>query len=682
MGRFIKALLFVLLSSFSWAANYYVNASTGNDTYDCTSATFVSGTTGPCLTFVRVEVVATGPDTINVAGGTVGSPFIYRLTTGTNGHYTSSGGRIAAKTGQTFIGPPCTPTSAICTAILSGSVLLTSGQIQGPDSFGNYFATGFTQQGNNNGYSCDPSWAGCNLPEDLYVNGSPYQRLSLSSEGTLAAGTWWFNYKSNDGIGTIYLPSTLTPTFVGANTVEIGVLDTAFASNGANNVTILNLGTEEFASELQQGGGITPWYNTAASSTSGIGWIVQNCYITLNHSSGVRVGFGMQVLNSVLTLNGQFGVGGGPIAGNIPVTPSNVVIKGSTISFNNYAHVDSGFSAGGMKFGNTANMVIRGNNIHDNNGDGVHFDVNSWNPLIDGNTIANNIDSANTSTANGNPLIVEISEGGATVRNNIITFEGQHGSAALQSSTSAGVQAYCNVVTQTANSNQILKVNASSRGSNTVPPNQGQKTVSTGNYFHHNTVIWNSGQVGPTGYFLSDTGAPPGGQANFFSVNTAPDYNMYHASATTGTLFVYDNNSSGANTQKTFANYQAAGADVHGTFDTVYTSGAPTVSITSPADQFTFPSTVTVQATAVDGSGITQAQLLVDWAVVQTIAGAGPYTFNTVNPGAGAHVLAVMATANSTVQACNAITATQVGAPSAPVGITGTVNMTGTLVIF
>ena len=38
---------------------------------------------------------------------------------------------------------------------------------------------------------------------------------------------------------------------------------------------------------------------------------MQDNYITLNHSSGIRVGFGMQVLGNVTTQNGQFGVGGG-----------------------------------------------------------------------------------------------------------------------------------------------------------------------------------------------------------------------------------------------------------------------------------------------------------------------------------------------------------------------------------
>ena len=543
------------------------------------------------------------------------------------------------------------PTSTPCTAILSGSVQLTQGQISGPDGLGNYSATGFTQQGNNSGYSCDPGWAGCNLPEDLYVNGSPYQRLNLGAEAALSAGTWWFNTTTH----TIYLPAALTPSFVNANTVEIGVLDTAFDSNGANGITIQNLTVEEFASELQQGGGITPWYNATASSSSGINWTVQNSYLTLNHSAGVRVGFGMQVLNNVSTLNGQFGVGGGPPAGNIPVTSSGVLIQGNTVSFNNYAHVDPGFSAGGMKFGNTANMVVRGNTVSNNLGDGIHFDTNSWNPLIDGNTVANNLDSADTSNANGSGILCEIGEGGCTIRNNVVTFEGQHGSAAIQSSTSRGAEAYCNVVTQTANNNQVLKVNASARGNNTVPPNSGAQIVSTGNWFHHNTVIWNSGQTGATGYFLTDTA----GQPNFFSLNTPVDYNMYHAASTSVSQFVYDNNSSGSNTQTTVVNYQRAGADAHGTFDTAYTSGAPTVVITSPTDQSSLLNTVnvTVQATASDGSGITQAQLYVDWVLVETISGVGPFTFAPVtNLGSGPHVIAVMATAASTVKSCNAVT--------------------------
>jgi hypothetical protein len=653
----LASLSFMVLASMP---QLYVNANTGSDTYDCTSAVFASESTGPCLTIAHAEALSAAGDTINIAAG------VYRLTTGTNGHYTSAGGQIAVKNDQTFTGPACTPTLAPCTAILSGSVQLTPGQIQGPDGDGNYYATGFTQQGNNAGFSCDTlggsgggGWPGCNNAEDLYVNGGSYQHMNVSSEVTLAAGTWWFNHTTN----TIYLPSTLTPIFVGANTVEVGVLNSVFSPAAApNGVTVENFTVEEFASEIE-GGAIDPNYGVPAAPTAALNWTVQNNYVTLNHGTGIRPGFATQILNNVVTNNGNLGIGGGLPAG-AAITPSGLVVQGNTATNNNYAHVSPGFGAGCMKFGNTANAIIRGNSCVNNIGNGIHFDVNSVNPLIDGNTIADNVDSAATG-GSGYGIICEISELGCTIRNNAVRFVGTGGAVGIFSSTSSGVQAYCNVISEPSGvTDAAWEVAAGNRGNNLVPPNQGAQIVSAGNYFHHNTVIWDTG-TGLAGYVQVDVANQP----TFFADNTPPDYNAYHASSTSVWQFVYDNNNSADNKLKTFANYQAAGADVHGTMDMIYTNDFPSVAITSPADQSSVTNGVTVTATASDTSGIASASLYLDWTLVSTTSSAGPFSFSLFNLAQGTHVIAVMALAVSGVRNCNAITVTQTATPQSPTGL-------------
>lgn len=668
--RTIRALIFfaiALVCTVAHATTYYVST-TGSDSNNC----LTSG--APCLTLAHAESLSSTGDTFSLAAG------LYRLTSGTSGTYTSTGGQISAKNNQTFTGPACTPTSGQCSAILSGSVQLTSGQILGPDSFGNYYATGFTQQGGNGGYSCDPSggdggngWPGCNFPEDLYVNGAVYQHMDFSTEATLDAGTWWFNYTTD----TIYLPSGLTPSYIGSNTVEIGVLRTVFASNGANNVTVENLTVEEFAAQLQQGGGIDPNYGTGSVSTAATGWTVQNCYLTLNHSNGVRIAFGITVLNNVMTLNGQFGIGGGTPAGNIPVTASGVVIQGNTVTYNNYAHVAPGFGAGGIKFGNTADAVVRGNTVTNNTGNGIHFDVNSWGPLVDGNVVNSNTDP--DAPACCSDIIFEISEGGATYRNNIIGFQGTGGgTVGLYSSSSQGVQAYCNEITQVSGNNQVWSITAADRGDNTVAPNLGSYIVSTGNWFHHNTIIWSSGATGLVGYHQTDTANQP----NFFTNNTPPDYNTYHGPSTSVLQFIYDNNNSGSNTAINFSTFQSNGADVHGTFDTVYNSGYPTVSITSPADQSSVANPVTISSSASDTSGIAKVEFYVDWALQATVT-SGPYNYSWAGAG-GTHVVAAMAYSNAGVRLCNAVTLTQ-ASPITPPGTTitgsGQVIMKGNVII-
>src|SRR4029077_14622395 len=120
--------------------------------------------------------------------------------------------------------------------------------------------------------------------------------------------------------------------------------------------------------------------------------------------------------------------------------------------------------------------------------------------------------------------------------------------------------------------------------------------VSIRNSFHHNTLIWDGGDTGHAGYTLTD----PTDQPNFFANNTAPDYNAYHTATPAATSFLYDNNSSGANTPKTCTQLQSAFADVHGTIDSINASGFPAVAITSPTDQSSPVNTITVTGTASD----------------------------------------------------------------------------------
>jgi hypothetical protein len=682
---------------------YYVGP-TGSDSNNCLSSA------APCLTIAHAESLSAGGDTINMAAG------LYRLSTANS----STAGSIAAKANQTFTGPTCTPTLGRCSAVISGGVQLCTGSnpCSGPDGNGNWSVTGMTQQGSANTPTsdCDSGWAGCIYPEDLFVNGVALQHINSSTLPVLTSTTWWFDYTNH----IIYFHTNPS-----GNTVETSVLDTMFSSAApyANGVTVENLTIEEFASPLLQGA-VDPYYGNVDNG-SGINWTIQNDYITLNHGDGVRCAFGERVLNNVLTANGDIGAAGGCSA-TASIIPSGLVVQGNTVTFNNYAHVSPGYGAGGMKWGNTADAIIRNNIVTDNIGNGIHFDSNSINPLVDGNTVERNLDSV---AASGSGVICEISEGGCTFRNNYIQFEGTGGSYGLVSSTSSGVQAYCNVVEQTSGTNTVWSVLASNRGSNGNQPDLGLPVLSTGNSFHHNTVIWDSGTTGEVGYLLTSLvpnttvvesaagagtsvtvtsaldpgasasvlvqGATPSGfngtwvttastptgftftaltaglgtasasgtatvQVNFFGNNTPPDFNTYHNASTGVAQFVYDNNNSGSNVAQTFTNYQAAGADVHGTIDTIYTSGFPTVSIISPADQSSVTDPVTVTASASDASGISKVEFYVDWTLEATVTGS-PYSYSwAASPGT--HTIAAMAFSNAGIQSCHAVTLT--GPPS------------------
>lgn len=559
----------------------------------------------------------------NPAGTTfVIYPGTYRLTT-----------HIAPKTGDSFIGETvCAPPQTKCPAILSGARIIGSlAKLDGA----NYEVTGQTQEGAVylTNRICQPAYLACNLPEDLFFDDVPYQRLNASSLPSIGSGQWWFDYAHH----IIYFHNNPS-----GHTVETSVLDTPFLSS-ANNVTIQYLTIKDFASPVERAG--IEATNSNPTPGASANWTIKNCEIYNNHGSGVRVAYGMGVYNSYVHQNGIVGITGGTQS----TANSGIVIEGNTINNNNYAKALSDWGAGGVKFGATTGLVVRNNTVSSNDGTGIHFDTSSSDVLIDGNTVAQNIGGAG--------IAYEVSLTSALIRNNILLNNGMPDAVPVSTANigvydSAGATLYCNVVEipNHTGANGIMVV-ASNRGNNIMSP--FEYLTATGNTFHHNTVFWDPGATGLVGYDQGDVAHQP----NFFLNNTAPDYNTYHLPSASAANFMYDHNDSGDDSRKTFSEYQAAGADIHGSADTNTTSGYPTVKITAPLDQTSFTNSVTVQASASDKSGINRVEFYVDWTLKTTVDGP-PYNFDWTGATAGTHTVAAMAYSNAGIRSCNAVTLT------------------------
>jgi parallel beta-helix repeat protein len=538
---------------------------------------------------------------------------------------------IIPKNGDTFTGETaCAPPTTSCPAIISGSRVIGPLAIQDGT---NYKVTSQTQQGAVEiaPTRCQPGYTGCIYPEDLFFDGVPYTHLNSGSLPTIASGQWWFDYANN----TIYFHDNPA-----GHVVETSVVPSAF-SGWANNVTISGLTIKEFAVPSPFAAVGLPG-NT--SMTEGLNWTVKNCELLLNHASAVRSsGLGIQILNNYIHNNGEIGIMGGTGATSATQsTPDRIVIAGNTISNNNYAHFLAGYASGGIKIGSTTGAVIRDNTITNNDGAGIHFDTNVVSPLVDGNTVTGN--------ASGGGIQYEISLTAATFRNNIVLKNGVNlptepatSNTSISSEDSVGVNSYCNVIE--------VPVGA---GANGWVVQNGKRTdnpaPSSGNYFHHNTVFWDSGATGWVGFYQNDAANQP----LFFTTNRAPDYNTYHIPSTSLKNFIYDNNLSGDNTRITFSQYQANGADVHGTVDTKYNVGHPTVKITSPADGATVTKP-TITATASDASGISKVEFYVDWNLQETVT-ESPFSFNWSNGTSGSHTVAAMAYSDAGVRSCYAVT--------------------------
>jgi hypothetical protein len=520
---------------------------------------------------------------------------------------------INAKNGDVFLGPCATPPCAISSqAILNGSRLLTTFQHSG--SY--YYVTGQTQAGRVTipSSDCVTGYPGCIYPEDLYFDSVPLQHVdSLSDVGP---GMWFFDYSSQ----TIYFYDNPS-----GHTVETSVTAAAFAPCPANNVTVKGLTVEKFATPIMTGA-VAGAGTALGSWTTGANWIVENNEIALNHADGVRVNFGWQVLNNLIHDNGNTGIGGG-----LGGSKSNaILIQGNKIYNNNYARVLPAFGGAGIKLLLTTGVVIRGNDIYDNYGTGIHLDTDNLNDLVDGNTVTNNRTG----------IMAEIGYA-VTIRNNTLVGNGYvyptgtnwlYGANVL-SSTSQNVEAYCNTVQVSAQGGNGIDI--------ITQPRPGY--TSSGNYFHHNTVTF-QGNAGWSGAGNGNTSGEP----NFFSLNNY-NYNTYHLPDLSASSFAWSKGN------HTFAKFQAMGPDADSSADTNYTVSAPTVAITSPADGSTVSGVVDVKGTA--QTNISKVEFYVDWALRQTQS-ASPFTFpwTTGLFTPGEHTVAVMAYDTEGLRACYAVT--------------------------
>lgn len=204
------------------------------------------------------------------------------------------------------------------------------------------------------------SYPGCNFCEELFFDS--VRKVHVQTLGEVTAGAWWFDYV-NDEITVGDNPS--------GHVVETSVTTYAF-NNVVDNITISNLTVEKYASPAQYG---------AINGENTNGWNISDCILRLNHGGAVRFGHGMQMYRNLITRNGQEGIVG---------IGDNIIIDNNEISYNNDAHFDPGWEAGGTKFVLTNNLIVRNNYVHHNFGPGLWTDIDNFNVLYENNRVEDN----------------------------------------------------------------------------------------------------------------------------------------------------------------------------------------------------------------------------------------------------------------------------------------------------
>jgi Right handed beta helix region/FG-GAP-like repeat len=527
---------------------------------------------------------------------------------------------ITPKNGDSFIG--------------EGSVTLTGSiPITGWASSGGYWSAGGFPA---NGFSPGTAAAGrdglAQVPEDLYVNGTPYLRV-----GTLAAVGPGDFYYSN---GRVYISDNPTGKTATAGNQTVAFDGKGFGAsigNGsaANNVTIQNMTIEQYAGFAGGGG------NGAIEAYDTSGWNINNVNAIDNHAAGLDGGSNMTVTGGNYSNNGEIGI--------LDYAASNVVINGVTADNNNYAGYDTGWGGGGIKILTTNGAIVENSQISNNLGDGLWFDTDNQNVSILNNTISDN-----------QKLGIEYEASyRAVISGNTLSYNAQSGyvtgywGAGLLIQDSESVSATHNLVIANAGAEGIGMMD------DTRPPDSLGTHAAINNIVEYNTIVM-------LGFALNGGSSDGAASSQIFKGTNVWDYNTYVAQNAQLADFTWN------------SAYWAAGLtnppiDAHGTFIyqanplaylSTHAVGAtanppPTVAIASAGGTVTSAAQTIGGTVDVADAGSTVTVLDGTTKIgTATVSGAGAWSTAVTLANDGANVLTAADTNAAGMGTSNAVTYT------------------------
>lgn len=428
---------------------------------------------------------------------------------------------VVPKSGDQFIGESG--------ATLDGSLALSAWNL----SSGLWVsASGWTTPGQVNGM-CDGTHPACDLPEDLFFDNQPKLRVAPSAgscpAAVVSAGEWCLDYTT----GNVYsfdAPAGHTTTMSVTRYAFCGRVGCVGAGALVSNVVISGITVQKYAIPAQMG--------AIGDQYPGTNWTLDTVEAWLNHGRGINVSSGSTVTNSRAHHNGQMGIGGGGTA---------VMVRGTDMSYNNYAGFDCGWECGGLKFAQATQLTVTTSRVHDNLGPGLWCDIDCTGTMFTQNNVWNNRDGG---------ISIEISCGYTVRSNNICgNGEGQTNPKQIFSSTS-----YNGTISGNSVYNPLTGSNIGSISVTGVSRGAGGGVCGT--YASNNNQITGNHITSPAlaiGVNSLDAGAEAATPANVF------DRNDYHVTNPTGSNYWLF----GSGVFQTFAAWQMDGEDVHGSVDAI-----------------------------------------------------------------------------------------------------------------
>ena len=304
--------------------------------------------------------------------------------------------------------------------------------------------------------------------------------------------------------GDVYLAQP-GAVLTGNNQVEF-----AFRSS-ASNVKIQGFVVEKYANVAGSG----------AIDGAGTAWSILGNEVRYNWGGGITLGDGYQVIGNYVHHNLQIGIKG---------DGTNVLIEGNEIAFNNHLDdYDMSWEAGGTKFVNTSNLVVRGNYVHSNHGHGLWTDGVDGFTLYENNTVLNNF---------GSGIFHEISVAAVIRYNRVEGNAFPHSIGGIKVANSADVEVHNNVVS---NNDGGIVGGQDDRGSFLL------KNL----WVHDNAVSFSQGWNGIYENF--------GGTVLYTGHNNRFDANSYSTGGASKPMFWMD-------TQRSVNEWLGYGLDVNGSF--------------------------------------------------------------------------------------------------------------------
>lgn len=235
----------------------------------------------------------------------------------------------------------------------------------------------------------NPTYPMAAHPDQVWVDGS-----ALSQVGSL----------SQVGPGTFYVDYSTQRLYIGSNPSghSVRASDTAQALVvDSPNTVVRGIGVRRYATSV-------PLMGTVL--LRGVGDSMSNVQISDNATQGLYLrATGIKVDHLTAQNNGLLGV--------LATYADGMTVTNSLITHNNTEHFNYAPVAGGMKITRTRGITVRDSSVSGNIGHGLWLDESTYNAVIEGNTLSDNL---------GRGFTAELSALGVVV-GNVLTGNGQEG---------------------------------------------------------------------------------------------------------------------------------------------------------------------------------------------------------------------------------------------------------------